>query len=125
MNIYLTHVDPINANSYCVLDEWVHDVLPLIDEYLAEDARREADNYFVKAIERERHISSSTLIDNLITAEKYQLYMLLNDCIILASEKPIAEFLSFDKFNGVSFETRYKICIERLKESDKLYLSAE
>jgi hypothetical protein len=55
------------------LDEWVHDILPLIDEYLAEDARCEADKYFVKTTKRKKLESSSTLIDNLLKAEKYQL----------------------------------------------------
>jgi len=93
--------------------------LPLIDEYLAEDARREADKYLVKTTERKQLVMSSTLIDNLIKAEKYQLSGYLKACINLASKRPIEEFLPDGKFNEVSLETKYEICIERLKKLDK------
>lgn len=107
-------------SSFCVLDEWVHDVLPLIDEYLAEDTRHEADVYLAKTTEEnEQHVSSSNLIENLIEAEKYNLPKYLNVCINMASKRLTSDFLSDEKFNIVSLETRYKICLERCKTADK------
>ena len=94
--------------------------MPLIDEYRAEDTRHEADVYLAKTTkENEQRVSSSNLIENLIEAEKYNLSKYLNVCINMASKRLISEFLSDDKFNDVSFETRYKICIEKCKAADK------
>ena len=107
-------------SSFCVLDEWVHDVLPLIDEYLAEDTRHEADVYLAKTTEEnEQRVSSSNLIENLIEAEKYNLFKYLHVCINMASKRLTSDFLSDEKFDVVSLETRYKIFLEKCKAADK------
>lgn len=101
-------------------DKWVHDVLPLIDEFLAEDTRHDADEYLARTTRRNKDLSSSDLIKNLIEAEKYKLSKYLKVCINLASKKLIKDFLSDEYFKNVSLETRYKISIEKWKASDKL-----
>ena len=101
-------------------DKWVHDVLPLIDEFLAEDTRHEADEYLAKTTIRNKELSSSGLIENLIEAEKYKLPKYLKICINRASKKLINDFLSDKDFNNISLETRYKISIQKWKASDML-----
>ena len=101
-------------------DKWVHDVLPLIDEFLAEDTRHEADEYLAKTTIRNKDLSSSDLIENLIEAEQYKLPKYLRVCINRASKKLINDFLSDKGFNKVSLETRYKISIQKWKASDML-----
>jgi len=61
--------------------------LPLIDEYLAEDTRHEADEYLAKTTKENEHVSSSNVIENLIEAEKYNLSKYLNVCINMASKR--------------------------------------
>jgi len=94
--------------------------LPLIDEFLAEDTRHEADEYLAKTTKRNKDLSSSDLIENLIEAEKYKLPKYLKVCVNLASKKLIKDFLSDENFNNISVETRYKISVEKWKASDKL-----
>lgn len=102
------------------LDKWVHDVLPLIDEFLAEDTRNDADEYLARTTRSNKNLSSSDLIKNLIEAEKYKLSKYLKVCIHLASKKFINDFLSDEDFKYVSLVTRYKISIQKWKASDKL-----
>ena len=94
--------------------------MPLIDEFLAEDTRREADEYLAKTTTRNKNLSSSDLIENLIEAEKYRLPKYLRVCINRASKKLINDLLSDKDFNNISLETRYKISIQRWKASDML-----
>ena len=94
--------------------------MPLIDEFLAEDTRHEADKYLAKTTKRNMDLSSSDLIENLKETEKYKLPKYLKVCINMASKKLIKDFLSDEDFNNISLETRYKISIEKWKASDKL-----
>ena len=94
--------------------------MPLIDEYLAENTRHEADVYLANTTkENEQRVSNSNLIEKLIEAEQYNLSKYLNVCINMASKRLLSDFLSDDKFNDVSFETRYKICLEKCKAAEK------
>lgn len=101
-------------------EETVHLILPLIDEYLAENARKRADKYLSQLIKHKGDkLTSPELVKSLVEAEKYNLPKYLKACTNAASKKMLKNLTSEPDYQNVSLETRYQISIHRWRETDK------
>ena len=98
----------------------------MIDEYLAENARKRAD-YFLTALAKKKSgssLSSQELVQNIVEAEKYKLPKYLGVCINLAAKKILSNLTADNNFQNISLETRYKISMQRWKHTDHAYQTA-
>ncbi|XP_071133965.1 uncharacterized protein LOC143048045 [Mytilus galloprovincialis] len=103
-------------------EDTIHQILPLIDEYLAEDARIRADWYLTKLVKKKSDsITSTQIVQNIIEAEKYKLPKYLNACMNVACRKVFNKLSHDADFEHISLETRFKISLHRWKLTDECY----